>query len=144
MKVIIRKSCLLYQPEQTACSGQFSVIQFCPDAGRDEAVNVGVFLYCPEKNFVATRMRSDNQRVRRLFGEEVILEGHLEGIKHNIEYRLERNKAEFKTSGHVSHFIGHLANDIRMTDLKSVRVEDPQETLDRLYNDLVADPKPRR
>jgi hypothetical protein len=144
MKVIIRKTCLLSQPEQTACSGEFSVIQFCPDAGRDEAVNVGVFLYCPKKDFIATRMRPDNERVRRLFGEGVILEDHLEAIKHNIEYRLERNKAEFKTSGHVSYFIGNLANDIRMTELRSVRVENPQETLDRLYNDLVAEPKPRR
>jgi hypothetical protein len=144
MKVIVRKSCLLNEPEQTACSGQFSLIQFCPDIGRDEAVNLGVFLFYPKKGFIATRMRPDNERVRKLFGEEVILEGHLEAIKHNIEFRLERNKAEFKTSGHVSHVIENLANDIRMTHLKSVRVEDPQETLDRLYNTLVADPKVRR
>lgn len=144
MKVIVRKSCLLYEPEQTACSGEFSVIQFCPDAGRDEAVNVGVFLYCPKKGFISAQMRPDNQRVRRLFGEEVILEGHLEAIKHNSEYRLEREKNEFKTRGHVDYFIGNLANDIRMTKLRSVRVEDPRETLDRLYDELVADPTPRR
>lgn len=144
MKVIVRKSCLLYEPEQTACSGEFSVIQFCPDAGRDEAVNVGVFLYCPKRDFIATRMRPDNERVRRLFGHETILEGHLEMLKENIECRLDRAKVDFKTSRHVSYFIGNLANDIRMTELRSVRVEDPQETLDRLYNDLVADPKPRR
>ncbi len=144
MKVIIRKSCLLYEPEQTACSGQFSVIQFCPDPGRAEAINVGVFLYCPDKGFISTRMRPDNDRVRRLFGEEVILEWHLESIKNNIAYRLERNKEEFKTKGHVAHFIGNLANDIRMTELRSVRVKDPQETLALLYDELVADPKARR
>lgn len=144
MKVVIRKSCLLYEPEQRACSGEFSLIQFCPDRGRNEAINLGVFLYCPKKDFIATRMRPDNGRVRQLFDEEVILEGHLETIKHNIEYRLERNKAEFKTSGHVAHFIGNMANDIQMTELRSVRVEDPQEAFDRLYNDLVAAPKPHR
>jgi len=35
--------------------GYYSIIQYCPDPSRLEAVNIGVALFCPELRFLRAR-----------------------------------------------------------------------------------------
>ena len=48
--------------------GYYSLIQYCPDLSRLEAVNVGVVLFCPEPRFIEARTSAGNDKPRRLFG----------------------------------------------------------------------------
>jgi len=47
--------------------GYFSLVQYCPDVARQEAVNVGVVLLCPEQKFIGVKITPGNQRIRRFF-----------------------------------------------------------------------------
>jgi hypothetical protein len=45
-------------------TGYYSLIQYCPDAAREEAANVGVVLFCPEVDYLEARTVSGNDRIR--------------------------------------------------------------------------------
>ncbi len=46
--------------------GYYSLIQFCPNPSRAEAVNLGVLLFCPEAGFIGARTSATNQRAAKL------------------------------------------------------------------------------
>jgi len=46
--------------------GYYWIIQYCPDLGRLEAANIGVLLFCPDREIKA-RMASDNGRIRHFW-----------------------------------------------------------------------------
>ena len=47
--------------------GFYSVVQYCPDRFRAEAVNVGLVLLCVDPHAVRVKMTSNHDRVRKLF-----------------------------------------------------------------------------
>lgn len=71
----------------------YSVIQYMPDQGRREGVNVGITLLREEPYFFNTRMNSDNSRAKRFFpGVNVF---HLDMAKAAFYNSLERFNKEF-------------------------------------------------
>ena len=45
--------------------GFYSVVQYCPDRFRAEAVNVGLVLLCLDPHAVRVRMTGNHERVRK-------------------------------------------------------------------------------
>ena len=47
--------------------GFYSVVQYCPDPSRAEAVNVGLVLLCVDPHALRVKMTGNHERVRKLF-----------------------------------------------------------------------------
>jgi hypothetical protein len=117
--------------------GYYSLIQFCPDPSRSEAVNVGVLLFCPETGFIAARNRRSNKRAKKLIYPESIDSVSLNTAKQAIENRLEVERDTFKSLEDLQQFVNTRANILKLTPPRPVKVFDPEKDLEQLFKDLV-------
>lgn len=121
----------------TAYKGYYSLIQFCPDPSRAEVANVGVLLFCPELNFISAHVSSGNDRVRRFFGSENADAKRLKAAKLGIKDRLETERSRFRSLEDLEKFIRTRANELVITEPRSMKVRDPQKQLGELFEELV-------
>ena len=121
--------------------GYFSLVQYCPDFARQEAVNVGVLLLCPEQNFIKVRMATANNRVRALFGDEADDYRDLNSMKHSLETRVRVAADDLKTLDALQTFVQTRANRIILTNPKPIRIGNAGDDLKALYEELVTEPK---
>jgi len=121
----------------SAARGYYSVIQYCPDLSRLEAANVGVLLFCPERQFIQARVSHDNDRIRRFFSPEKADWAQLNALKDSLVRRLEVEGDNFKTLADLDRFIALQANELQVTAPRPMKVSDPQDDLARLFEDLV-------
>ncbi|HBO45947.1 MAG TPA: hypothetical protein DD670_18900 [Planctomycetaceae bacterium] len=117
--------------------GYYSLIQFCPDASRLEAVNVGVILLCPDADYIGARTSAGNQRAAKLVGRDQIDKHALNSAKRAIERRLEIDRNSFKSRDDLEAFANTRGNDLKLTSPRPVKVFDPPRDLDRLFSQLV-------
>lgn len=128
----------------TASRGWYSLIQFCPDPSRAEAVNVGVILFCPERRFISARTTTENGRARKLFGADTFDPFQLNAAKKAIEERLEVERDRFRTLDDLQKFIDTRANEIVISPPRPTRVESPEQDLASLFDELVGGRAQRR
>jgi len=121
--------------------GYFSLVQYCPDVARQEAVNVGVVLLCPEQNFIGTRMASGNHRVRRFFGDDADGIRHLNAMKDALASRISVEERDLLSFDAFLTFVQSRGNKVLLTNPKPVRVSDPSEDLEALFAELVREPQ---
>ena len=117
--------------------GYYSLIQFCPDPSRLEAVNVGVVLLCPDADFLAARTSASNRRAEKLVGRGELDRPALNSAKHAIEHRLEVDRASFKSHEDLQAFVNTRGNNLKLTTPRPVKVFDPPNDLDNLFLELV-------
>ena len=121
--------------------GYYSIIQYCPDQSRLEAVNIGVALLCPELRFVGAKFRSRKTKVSQLFGKQDWEFVELQQTA--IVERLVREHEAFKTLEDFQAYISRRANALMMTSPRPVKVQDPSQDLESLLFRLVASPVAR-
>lgn len=117
--------------------GYYSLIQFCPDSSRLEAVNVGVLLFCPEIQFLAARTAASNDRAAMLVGCGGLDEAALNSAKRAVERRLEVDREAFQTLEDLQRFVASRGNALKLTDPRPLKVFDPEGDLDTLFAELV-------
>ncbi len=117
--------------------GYYSLIQYCPDPARMEAANIGVFLYCPDMRYFATRFSRNCKRVRQFFGKKSVGAVVLDRLRSNIKARLERAVSGFEGIEGLREFIAREGNEILMTDPRPVAVTVPGLVLTDLFEQLV-------
>jgi Protein of unknown function (DUF3037) len=117
--------------------GYYCIIQYCPDLGRLEAANVGVVLFCPDRDFLRARTCSDNARIRHFFGDERHDWIRINSYKLGIEQRLETEHNEIRTLEALKDFIAKRANLIQISPPRPMKVHDPEKDLDQLFQELV-------
>lgn len=115
--------------------GYYSLVQFCPDMSRLEAVNIGLLLFCPDAQFIGAHTLQSNKRVRSLF--RGVDEVALDAAKQSLEARLRVAKADFKSVEDLQRFVDTRANDLRLTTPRPVKVENPEQELAKLVTELV-------
>jgi hypothetical protein len=130
-----------------ASTGYYSVIQYCPDRMRLEAVNVGVLLFSPTHQFLKLRTATSLRRVRAFFGEEADHPKQIRLMLGMLEQRVAAEQHSIRDSEALGHFANILANELVITPPRSVLVESPEIELSHLYEDLVGrflrhEPKP--
>jgi len=120
--------------------GYYSVIQYCPDLSRFEAVNIGVLLFCPDSGFLKARIGLHRNRISRVFGKD----GHdwkrLNAVKQSLLKRLNNQNPEFRSLDDLQHFIATRANQIQLTPPKFTKVFDPVQDLNMLYLKMAGEP----
>ena len=73
--------------------GYYSLIQFCPDASRQETVNLGVLLFCPASGFLDAKTSSNTRRAEKLVGRRQLARKALKQAQLSIEQRLKVGRA---------------------------------------------------
>lgn len=121
----------------TGYPGHYSLIQYCPDASRAEAANVGVLLFCPALRFIQVRTAHGNDRVRRFFRGSAVDLDRLNVTKLAIERRVGIQASDFISIDDLERFIATRANDIVLTPPRSIKVTDPKLDLEALFSELV-------
>ena len=115
--------------------GYYSIIQYCPDPSRLEAVNIGVALFCPEVRFLRARFGRRKTPVRQLFGKQDW--DFVDAQRVAIEARLGRHEEDFQTLEAFESFVAKRAGAFRLTPPRPVKVENPQHELQALFARLV-------
>jgi hypothetical protein len=119
--------------------GYYSLIQYCPDLSRMEAVNIGVLLFCPEINFIKARTDKTESRVRKLFGLKREDKSRINAMREAIEKRLIVDQENFQTLEDLEKFIQTRANAVQITPPRPMKVFEPEKDLEELFNQLVAE-----
>lgn len=117
--------------------GFYSVVQYCPDRFRAEAVNVGLVLLRPEPHALRVRMTGNHDRVRKLFA---IDKSELKNLKlsiHGFTSRIENSVDELRTSENLAAFAASRANDLRLTEPRLAMLDNFDEDFERLFAQLV-------
>jgi hypothetical protein len=120
--------------------GFYSVVQYCPDRFRAEAVNMGLVLLRLEPHAVRVRMTGKYDRVRRLFA---ISKAELKNLSLSIsalESRIENSAEDFCTAEDLAAFAASRANDLRLTEPRLAMVENLEADFERLFSKLVGEP----
>jgi hypothetical protein len=115
----------------------YSVIQYCPDRFRAEAVNVGLVVLRLEPHAFRVQITRKLDRVRKFFAATT---AELENIRLSTEAlrsRIEGVGADLRTAEDLIAFAGSRANDIRMTEPRLARIEDIDQDFGRLFSELV-------
>jgi len=115
----------------------YSLVQYCPDSSRLEAVNVGVVLACPREKFVDAVFASANDRVRRLFGKDGLDLPSLNDAKQALANRIRHSSPELSSEAGLAGFATSRGNDLTLTHPRPMRAENPALALQQLFEDLV-------
>jgi hypothetical protein len=122
-----------------ASKGYYSLIQYCPDLGRLEVANIGVLLFCPDRQFLHALTTKGNTRIVHFFGSK----GHdwkrINSFKKGLEQRLERERSSMKTLADLQKFVDQRANLLQITPPRFMKVIDPQADLNNLYHELIGE-----
>lgn len=117
--------------------GFYSVVQYCPDRSRAEAVNVGLVLLCLDPHALRVKMTGNHDRVRRLFA---IGQPELKNLRvstQGLASRLENCAADFRNAEDLSAFAASRANDLQLTEPRLAKLTDIDQDFDRLFSELV-------
>jgi len=119
----------------TSTKGYYSIIQYCPDPSRLEAVNIGVALFCPEVRFLRAQFGRRKTRVRQLFGKQ---DWEFVALQQSaIEARLARESDSFEKLEDFEAYVSRRANALTLTNPRPVKVENPEWELKKLLRRLV-------
>jgi hypothetical protein len=118
-----------------SAKGYYSIIQYCPDPSRLEAVNIGVALFCPELRFLRARFGHRKTRIRQLFGKQ---DWEFVALQQSaIEARLAREREAFEKLEDFEAYVSRRANALTLTSPRPVKVENPEWELKNLLRRLV-------
>ena len=104
--------------------GFYSVVQYCPDRFRAEAVNVGLVLLCVDPHALRVKMTGNHDRVRKLFA---ISKQGLKNLKfstHGLTSRIENSADELRTSEDLAAFAASRANDLLLTEPRLAKLDE--------------------
>lgn len=120
--------------------GYYSILQYVHDPERSEGANVGIVLFCPDKNFIRAQTATGNDRVKRFFSRTEGIELDLDRInvlKVAFEERVVAEAGRMRTFEEFRQFIDTRANQLLLTPPRPVKVADPEAELTDLFETLV-------
>lgn len=117
--------------------GKYALVQFCPVPERLEFLNIGLLLVVPELDFVGIRFARGQSRIDRLFGKQ--RKSYLDAVKASFESRLRSELSRLPEGNRFDEFVERRANDIRVSKLLSIQVENVDADFNRLFDELVGE-----
>lgn len=116
--------------------GFYSIVQYCPDRFRAEAVNVGLVLLCVDPHRVQVQISNDLRRARKLFRVE---RPELKLAMQGLQSRILGLSANLRTEEDLAAFAASRANDLRLTTPRLAKFVDFEADFARLFTELVSD-----
>ena len=121
--------------------GYYALLQFSPIPERLEFLNFGVLLIVPELNYFGVRVAQTHGRIDRFFDRNSKL--YLQDLKSGIGDRLRFEYEKTRSIKSIEEYAKRRANDIRVSEILSIAVSEPQKDLENLFLDLVGEDKMR-
>ncbi|OEJ64558.1 DUF3037 domain-containing protein [Magnetovibrio blakemorei] len=118
----------------------YSILQFCPEPARLEYVNVGIFLFCQDKQYVGVKFSETPRRVEKLYGPQN--HAFFNTLKDAFSERVRVEFSQFQERSLIERFASMRANQLRMSKLLPMSVLDPDKDLSELFYELVGVEKP--
>jgi hypothetical protein len=118
----------------------YSLIQFCPDPGRQEAFNIGSVVFCPKPHSVDVRLALGfGVNARGSFGFDAAL---FEASKHAFKRRLLEAGRSFREGSDLESFRASGTNPIRLTTPRAMVLRDMETDAQGIFDALVGGPRP--
>lgn len=112
----------------------YSVIQYCPDRGRDERLNVGLVVITDCERLLAKVSPQSMPRVSATFGLNDDATFNALWAAESTVYRIIE---DVRTLDELKEFAVTRANDIRLTIPRLCKIDDLDADFDRLFAELV-------
>lgn len=116
--------------------GYFSILQFSPDPAHNEAINIGILLSVPELGYLNLKITDSFSRVSKISPQKADDEFIKTAVKTFREMLLRQKEKLFATD-ELERFIKTRAHEIRLTPLRTLKVNDPEVELAELFAQLV-------
>lgn len=97
------------------------VLRYVPDIVRNEGLNVGVLLHCPEDRYLGCRIASDFRRVRR-FDARADLK-LLGALQRDFENQIDEHEADL--GGYLQLLTDSLSNTLQLDGPRACLLKDP-------------------
>ncbi len=123
-------------------AGYYALLQYSPVPERQEFLNFGIFLAVPELDFAEVAVANGSARMERIFAG--IPKSRFEDEKRGFGNRIKLEYARKRSLISLEELSHKLANDFRISELRSVAVDNPSQELRRLFSILVGDEEPKR
>lgn len=114
--------------------GFFSLIQYCPDASRAEAANVGIMIFQGEPAATVVRIVDDVRPAMKRLGRKDDA-GTLLAVTQSMRNRIEH--AQFGSIEAVEAFVRTRGNQIQLTMPRPMQIESLDRDLDQMFDELV-------
>ena len=121
-------------------SALYSIVQYVPDSFRQEAVNVGVVLWCDDPEFLDVRYGDADDRIERLFGGRADLMS-LAVARREFALRL-RDGPRPESWEAFQELLSARLGTLSFTPLRNARGQDPAVELANLVDRAVGDAGP--
>jgi hypothetical protein len=118
----------------------YALLRVVPRAERGEAVNAGVVLYCRSRGFLAMRTTVPEERVRALDPRADVdaIRRHLQTLEQIAAGDpVGGPMAAQPASGRFHWLVAPTSTVVQPSDVHTGLLTDPDETLDRLFKQLV-------
>lgn len=117
--------------------GFFSLIQYCPDASRAEAANVGLVIFQAEPAATVVRVVDDVVPAMKRLGRKEDAET-MRAVVQSMRNRIEREG--FRSLDELEKFVRTRANQIHLTMPRPMRIERIDQDFDEMFAELVSAP----
>ena len=121
-------------------SYDYAVIRVVPRAEREEFINSGVILFCPEQKFLDVRLRVDEARLRALWAEIDIdsVRRHLEAFPKVCSGDPSGGPiAQLSQRERFHWLVAPRSTVIQISPVHSGLCESPEKTLEQLFRGSV-------
>jgi hypothetical protein len=125
-------------PERKAF--QYTILRVVPRIERGERINVGVVLFCPQRRFLGARIELNEARLRALDPDldPASVRPHLDAIAAVVAGdRTAGPLAELSPSDRFGWVAAHSSTVIQPSDVHTGLSDDPEATLQHLFESLV-------
>jgi hypothetical protein len=107
----------------------YFLVRYVPDLVRDEALNIGLFLYSPEEKYLGCLFSDDFRRVKR-FHPQADLE-FLRELQDDFEQQIDRNESDLE--GFIHQMQESFSNLVQVTPPRPCLLRDPQSEIQDLF-----------
>lgn len=107
----------------------FFLIRYVPNLVRDEALNVGLFLYSPEEKYLGCLLTDDFRRVKR-FHPQADLE-FLRELEQDFSQQIDEHGEDLE--GYLREVQESFSNLIQVTAPRSCLLADPQSEIQNMF-----------
>jgi len=119
------------ESNRKACS--YYLARYVPNTEREEFINIGLFLYCAEEQFLDCHFLPDIRRIKR-FHPQADLE-FLRELQSHFEQQIQQH--EDNLQGFIKEMEQSLSHLIQLAPARSVLATAPQTQLQQLFERLV-------
>jgi hypothetical protein len=123
----------------------YAVYRLIPDLQRGECLNVGVIVFCRPRDFLGVRTHLDEARLAALHPgyDPAPLRPQLKALERIASAAPDGGPiARLDTTARFHWLTAASSTSIQPSPIHTGLCEDPQTTLDDLFDELVASPKP--